>query len=94
MESPLEEPITDEERGITFLQCRPLRYQEDMYGREGLYYHTGSAYGFYGLLSYDPETRDGLVVFTTGAVGSLDDYGVYTVCGEIAQAVYDPASRT
>ncbi len=94
MESPLEEPITDEERGITFLQCRPLRYQEDMYGREGLYYHTGSAYGFYGLLSYDPETRDGLVVFTTGVVGSLDDYGVYAVCGEIAQAVYDPASRT
>lgn len=94
MESSLEETITDEERGITFLQCRPLRYQADMYGREGLYYHTGSAYGFYGLLSYDPETRDGLVVFTTGAVGSLDDYGVYAVCGEIAQTVYDPASRT
>lgn len=94
LETPLDQPITDENRGVTFYQCRPLRYQEDMYGREGLYYHTGSAYGFYGFLSYDPVTKDGLVVFTTGAEGSIDSYGVYAVCGEIAQAVYDPASRT
>lgn len=90
METPLEQAITDEERGITFLQCRPLRYQAGMYGREGIYYHTGSAYGFYGLLSYDPQTKDGVVVFTTGALGTMDDYGVYAVCGQIAQAVYDP----
>lgn len=94
LETPLDTPITDESRGVTFEQCRPLRYQADMYGREGLYYHTGSAYGFYGFLSYDPVTGDGLVVFTTGAEGSTDSYGVYSVCGEIAQAVYDPASRT
>ena len=93
LETPLDQPITDENRGITFYQCRPLRYQEDMYGREGLYYHTGSAYGFYGFLSYDPVTKDGLVVFTTCAEGSIDSYGVYAVCGEIAQAVYDPTSR-
>lgn len=92
LETPLEEAITDEERGITFQQCRPLRYQAGMYGREGLYYHTGSAYGFYGLLSYDPLTGDGVVVFTTGASGALDEYGVYAVCGAIAQAVYAPPS--
>ena len=94
LETPLDTPITDESRGVTFEQCRPLRYQADMYGREGLYYHTGSAYGFYGFLSYDPVTKDGLVVFTTGAEGSTDSYGVYAVCGEIAQAVYDPTSHT
>ena len=89
LETPMETPITY--RDSTFYQCRPLRYQEGMYGREGLYYHTGSAYGFYGLLSYDPETGDGVVVFTNGAEGSTDAYGVYAVCGEIARAVYNPA---
>ena len=74
LETPMETPITY--RDSTFYQCRPLRYQEGMYGRKGLYYHTGSAYGFYGLLSYDPETGDGVVVFTNGAEGSTDAYGV------------------
>lgn len=89
LETPMEGTITY--RDSTFTQCRPLRYQAGMYGRDGLYYHTGSAYGFYGLLSYDPETGDGVVVFTNGADGSTDDYGVYAVCGQIAQAVYNPA---
>lgn len=82
----LEEPLGQTPDG--FYQCRPLRYRENMYGRDRMYYHTGSAYGFYGLLSYDPDTRDGVVVFTTGASGVTDSYGVYAVCGQVAQAVY------
>lgn len=82
----LEEPLGQTPDG--FYQCRPLRYRENMYGRDRMYYHTGSAYGFYGLLSYDPDTGDGVVVFTTGASGVTDSYGVYAVCGQVAQAVY------
>ena len=82
----LEQPLVHTPDG--FYQCRPLRYRENMYGRDRMYYHTGSAYGFYGLLSYDPDTRDGVVVFTTGASGVTDSYGVYAVCGQVAQAVY------
>ena len=82
----LEEPLGQTPDG--FYQCRPLRYRENMYGRDRMYYHTGSAYGFYGLMSYDPDTRDGVVVFTTGASGVTDSYGVYAVCGQVAQAVY------
>ena len=82
----LEQPLGQTPDG--FYQCRPLRYRENMYGRDRMYYHTGSAYGFYGLLSYDPDTRDGVVVFTTGASGVTDSYGVYAVCGQVAQAVY------
>ena len=82
----LEQPLGQTPDG--FYQCRPLRYREKMYGRDRMYYHTGSAYGFYGLLSYDPDTRDGVVVFTTGASGVTDSYGVYAVCGQVAQAVY------
>ena len=86
METPLDTPVSDGRS--TFLQCRPLRYQEELYGREGLYYHTGSAYGQYALLSYDPDTGDGVVVLTSGASGAVDEHGIYAVCGEIAQAVY------
>lgn len=82
----LEEPLGQTPDG--FYQCRPLRYRENMYGRDRMYYHTGSAYGFYGLLSYDPDTGDGVVVFTTGASGVTDSYGVYAVCSQVAQAVY------
>ena len=82
----LEQPLGQTPDG--FYQCRPLRYRENMYDRDRMYYHTGSAYGFYGLLSYDPDTGDGVVVFTTGASGVTDSYGVYAVCGQVAQAVY------
>ena len=86
METPLDVPVSD--GSSTFLQCRPLRYQEELYGRDGLYYHTGSAYGQYALLSYDPDTGDGVVVLTSGADGVVDEHGIYAICGEIAQAVY------
>lgn len=71
-----------------FYQCLPLRWQDGLYGRAGLYYHTGSAYGVYNCLSYDPATGDGVVVLTTGASGVKDGRGVYAVCGEITAAVY------
>lgn len=69
-------------------QCLPLRYQDGLYGREGIYYHTGSAYGSYHCLSYDPETGDGVVVLTTGASGVKDGQGIYAICSEIAAHVY------
>lgn len=82
----LEQPFGQTSGG--FYQCRPLRYRENMYGRDRIYYHTGSAYGFYGLISYDPDTGDGVVVFTTGASGAKDGCGVYSVCSQVAKAVY------
>ncbi|WP_300344929.1 serine hydrolase [uncultured Oscillibacter sp.] len=70
-------------------QALPMRLRPGTYGREALYYHTGSAYGVYNLLSYDPSTGDGVVVLTTGADGGKDACGIYAVCGEISRAVYD-----
>ena len=70
-------------------QALPMRMGYDLYGRERLYYHTGSAYGVYNLLSYDPDTGDGVVVLTMGADGGKDDHGIYAVCGEISRAVYE-----
>ena len=70
-------------------QALPLRSQDGIYGRDRLYYHTGSAYGVYNLMSYDPETGDGVVVLTVGASGAKDSRGIYAVCGEISQYIYE-----
>lgn len=69
-------------------QALPMRLRFGAYGRERLYYHTGSAYGVYNLLSYDPDSGDGVVVLTMGADGGKDRYDIYAVCGEISRAVY------
>lgn len=69
-------------------QALPLRYWPSIYGREGVYYHTGSAYGVYNCASYDPATGDGVVVLTVGASGAKDDYGIYKICSEINDFVY------
>ena len=69
-------------------QALSLRSQDNIYGRERLYYHTGSAYGVYNLMSYDPATGDGVVVLSIGASGAKDSRGLYTVCGEISQYIY------
>ena len=71
-----------------YYQCHPLRYQEGMYGRDRIYYHTGSAYGVYNLMTYDPIEGDGVVVLTTGASAATDKTGVYAIGGAISQAVY------
>ena len=74
-------------------QALPMRLRLGAYGRERLYYHTGSAYGVYNLLSYDPDAGDGVVVLTMGADGGKDQYGIYAVCGEISRAVYEAIAR-
>ena len=71
-----------------FYQAQPLRYITDAYGRNGIYYHTGSAYGVYNGFSYDPETGDGVIVLTTGATSVHDAHGNYAVCGDIFNSVY------
>lgn len=70
-------------------QAYPLRRRDGLYGRDRLYYHTGSGYGVYNLLSYDPDTGDAVVVLTTGASGKKDSQGIYAVCGEISQYIYN-----
>ncbi len=84
MESPLGY-ISDGE----YYQCHPLRYQNGLYGRDKLYYHTGSAFGVYNFLSYDPDTGDGVVVLTSGASAARAGRGIYSVCGSIGSTVYD-----
>ena len=85
----LMESRYDRRLGDGTYQALPLRSQDGIYGRDTLYYHTGSAYGVYNFFSYDPAARDGVVVLTTGASAAKDSRGIYAVCGEISQYIYD-----
>ena len=71
-----------------FQQCLTLRRKENVYGQEVLYYHTGSAYGVYALASYNPITRNGVVVISSGANRSIDEEGIYGLCASITTEAY------
>lgn len=71
-----------------FYQALPMHYIQDVFGREGIYYHTGNAYGIFAAMSYDPQTGDGVVVITNGAKGKMSSHRIYAVCDDIFDAVY------
>lgn len=74
-------------------QARPMSYIPQLYGREGIYFHTGSGWGVYNCFSYDPISGDGVVVLTNGASGGTNSYGIYMVCDAINEYVYDLISN-
>ena len=71
-----------------FEQCLILRRQEDVLGQDMLYYHTGSAYGVFSLLTYNPETKNGVVVITTGARRNMNERGMYALCADLMEILY------
>lgn len=71
-----------------FEQCLILRRQEDVLGQDMLYYHTGSAYGVFSLLTYNPETKNGVVVITTGARRNINERGMYALCADLMEILY------
>lgn len=84
MESCFAEPLEDGSyQGI------PLLYMPDIYGREGIYFHTGSAYGSFNCISYDPVTGDGVVVLTTGAVDLAETADIRFICDDINEYIYN-----
>ena len=73
----------------SFEQCLILRRQEDVLGQDILYYHTGSAYGVFSLMTYNPETKSGVVVITTGARRNMNERGMYALCYDLMEILYD-----
>lgn len=73
----------------SFEQCLILRRQEDVLGQDVLYYHTGSAYGVFSLMSYNPETKNGVVVITTGARRNMNERGMYALCYDLMEILYE-----
>lgn len=71
-------------RGHSFAQAMPLRRLNNVYGQKTLYFHLGDAYGTLAMASYNPETKNGAVIITTGASNTYDSYGTFCVCAELA----------
>ena len=71
-----------------FEQALVIRRQNDLMGRGTVYYHTGSAYGVHSLLSYDPNTGDGVVVLTVGAPRRVNERGLYALCADLSERLY------
>ncbi len=71
-----------------FEQCLILRRQEDVLGQDVLYYHTGSAYGVYSLMTYNPDTGNGIVVISTGARRNVNERGMYALCSDVMEILY------
>lgn len=65
-----------------FEQCVILRHLKSGYDGRELYFHTGNAYGVLACFCYDPITKDGVVVVTTGVEELSDQYKIYNVCAE------------
>lgn len=72
-----------------FEQCLVLRRQEDVLGQDVLYYHTGSAYGVFSLMTYNPGTQNGVVVITTGASRNMNERGMYALCYDLMEILYE-----
>ena len=87
METPLFS-VSQGEGVSKFEQCLILRRQDGVFGQSQLCYHTGSAYGAFTLLSYNPETGDGVVVLTVGAKRQTDEHGIYALCAAISETLY------
>lgn len=68
-------------------QCMVIKKMSGMYNQEYMYYHTGSAYGTYSLYAYNPDSKTGVVVITSGAQSTRDRYGIYAVCGDIVDGI-------
>ena len=77
------------DRYAPFEQCLILRRQEDVMDQEVLYYHTGSAYGVFSLMTYNPVTQNGVVVITTGASRNMNEYGMYALCYDLMEILYE-----
>lgn len=71
-------------RGHSFKQCIPLRYQTNIYGQNKLYYHLGTAYGTLSFMGYNPDTKNGVVIISTGASDTYDSFGTFNICADIA----------
>ncbi len=86
----MEEPqfTVAQDGSYPFQQCLTLRRQENLLGRPSLYYHTGSAYGAYNMLSYDPDTGDGVVVLTVGGSSEKNDRGLYALAADLSADLY------
>ena len=74
-------------------QALALKYLPKAYGRNGIYYLAGKAYGITSCISYDLASGDGAVVFSSGASSRYNGNKIDYICRDINKAFYTSACK-
>lgn len=72
-----------------FEQLLSMRRVSGLFGEEVLIYHTGSNFGMFALMSYNPISGNGVVVLTTGARDERNALFMRLICAEISEYIYE-----
>lgn len=84
METYSEEVVT-----LGSHQALPMRYWPNVYGTQGVFYHTGKGYGVLSCVCYDPITGNGVVILTVGSSGAKGDDGMVKIFTQIHELMFD-----
>lgn len=71
-----------------YMQGLCIRYQEDAFKGLNVYWHTGSAYGTFAQLIYEPNSERIAVVVTTGGSGAREENGMVKSCLALSELVW------
>ena len=82
MQSPVFETGEGESYGLALRQTSNFIPGEDMVG------HTGSAYGLYSAMFFEPEKKFGIVLITNGCKPVYEE-GFVNIQTDVARALYD-----
>lgn len=72
-----------------FQQLLSMRQISGLFGEEEIIYHTGSNFGVFALMSYNPINGNGVVVLTTGARDERNALGMRMICVDISKYIYE-----
>lgn len=75
--------------GNHYEQCIAIRRSPDIIEGRTMYFHTGSAYGIYSLVAYDPQDGSGVVIISSGARDLTNDMNIRLICLHTAEALYE-----
>ncbi|OFY88762.1 MAG: hypothetical protein A2266_04300 [Bacteroidetes bacterium RIFOXYA12_FULL_40_10] len=76
------------ETGTGEFYCLALRTSENLIPGEKMVGHTGSAYGLYSAMFFEPQKRFGIVMMTNGYSPKYKD-GFTTIQGDVTRALYE-----
>ena len=83
MQTPFEYPGKTEDYGFAITTTNKLIVGETLKG------HTGSAYGLYSAMFFEPDKKFGFIMMTNGCPEKRSDNGFLTIQSEVINALYE-----
>ena len=71
-----------------YFQGLAVRYQDNVLMNQGVYWHTGSAYGLFAQFVYCRDSKQGAVVLTTGTIEDRESNGMLKICNKMIEQVW------